>query len=136
MLCTPNRWGENASYLLWTEIIVIFNDKCCSTTICSSKRDTLKRELLTQKRTLSRWTACEDRLQKKNLTMLFLAYVPSFLGPLHFTRNQKKILRSNSYFFGATTSSEKLPFYSSYFFKTLTSSQQLFFKLVTYLEQS
>ena len=70
------------------------------------------------------------------MTMFFLAYVVTFLGQLHFTRNyfftvntsaQQLLLQSNQ-FDTTVTFSEQLLFWNSYFFRRLTSSQQLLFQ--------
>ena len=70
------------------------------------------------------------------MTIFFLAYVVTFLGQLHFTRNyfftvntsaQQLLLQSNQ-FDTTVTFSEQLLFWNSYFFRRLTSSQQLLFQ--------
>ena len=68
--------------------------------------------------------------------MFILAYVVTFLGQLHFTRNyfftvntsaQLLLLQSNQ-FDTTITFSEQLLFWSSYFLNRLTSSHQLLFQ--------
>ena len=73
------------------------------------------------------------------MTMLFLAYVVTILGQLHFTGNYifvvnisaSELLPQSSstqpYFLGAASFSEQLLSWSSFFFRTHCSSQQLFF---------
>ena len=86
--CIPNHRGKK---LTWNYII--FNDKGCSATIQITlskrreKRITVKRGLMTQNSSVR--IVYKDSFKNfyHQMTMLFLAYVVTILGQLHFTGN-------------------------------------------------